>query len=614
MPRRRRLGPLPTSLLCAGLIVLFAYLSYRAILTKSATLDEPLHVASAYAATYLHDYRLDPENPPLWKYWAMLPVRRGVLPIDETEPRWQHLTSPDTGQIYTTRLLYQTPSVDGIGIINSSRGAMVLIGIAVIAIAAAWAYRLADPFAAIATTFLLALDPTFLAHAAIVKNDVAMVLLMLLLMIALCRTLRAMTPLNVVALGVVCGAAMGVKFSGIVWPFIAAIVLVGRAQGGHPWPLVIGIRGRMMLLRSRIMRTIAAIISLGTISLASLAVVWCSYGLRYSVGIDPASHIDIPQNISDIATLDLAARLGHVPTAAELSAWQTPASVRAILWFDRHRLLPQPFSAGLIGVYREMLRHTNYLLGEVRIGRGWWYYFPLAMLLKLPLATLVVFALATVVLISRRVSLSTKQRRGLLAIAAATVVYLVFAMMQSINHGVRHMLPVYALFAVAAGLLVARSRDRWPKPTVIVTSILALGLLAESLASYPNYLAFFNLAVGGSRGGLHLLGDSNLDWGQDLPLLAEWQRRHPDVRIYNACYGTADPAAYGIAYTNIFGGFYMGPPLEPLTTPGVIAISATHLQRLFLPLEQRSTFERLHNQPVREVLGGTIYLYDYPLK
>src|SRR5206468_10193466 len=138
-------------------------------------------------ATYLHDYRLDPENPPLWKYWAMLPVRRGVLHIDETEPRWQHLTSPDTGQIYTTRLLYQTPAVDGIAIINSSRSAMVFVGIAVIALAAGWAYRLAGPFAAIVTTFLLALDPTVLAHGALVQNDDAKTLLVLLLMIAWCR-------------------------------------------------------------------------------------------------------------------------------------------------------------------------------------------------------------------------------------------------------------------------------------------------------------------------------------------------------------------------------------------------------------------------------------------
>ena len=73
-------------LICSALAGMFAWLSYTAVLTKSATLDEPLHTASAYAATYLHDYRLDVENPPLWKYWAMLPQTRAALKPDYDDP------------------------------------------------------------------------------------------------------------------------------------------------------------------------------------------------------------------------------------------------------------------------------------------------------------------------------------------------------------------------------------------------------------------------------------------------------------------------------------------------------------------------------------------------
>lgn len=96
--------------------------------------------------------------------------------------------------------------------------------------------------------------------------------------------------------------------------------------------------------------------------------------------------------------------------------------------------------------------------------------------------------------------------------------------------------------------------------------------ILETLAGYPDYLAFFNLPSGGSRGGLSLLGDSNLDWGQDLPALADWQRQHPEPTLYLSYSGTADPAAYGIRYINLPGGYPYGPPPQSPRQPGVIAI------------------------------------------
>jgi len=40
---------------------------------KSPTFDEPVGAAGAWANLARHDYRVDYEHPPLWKYWAALP-------------------------------------------------------------------------------------------------------------------------------------------------------------------------------------------------------------------------------------------------------------------------------------------------------------------------------------------------------------------------------------------------------------------------------------------------------------------------------------------------------------------------------------------------------------
>ena len=166
---------------------------------------------------------------------------------------------------------------------------------------------------------------------------------------------------------------------------------------------------------------------------------------------------------------------------------------------------------------------------------------------------------------------------------------------------------------VAIGVIFAKVLAHRRKPTLVAGAILIIALACESLSAYPNYISFFNVAARRTAGGLALLGDSNLDWGQDLPQLARWRQQHPTERLYLAYYGGADPAAYGIDYINVSGGFFLGPPPQAISAPGVIAVSATRLQGLYMDDDLRRQFAELRAQPVREILpGGTIYVFDYP--
>src|ERR1700728_4879287 len=80
---------------------------------------------------------------------------------------------------------------------------------------------------------------------------------------------------------------------------------------------------------------------------------------------------------------------------------------------------------------------------------------------------------------------------------------------------------------------------------------LAIGLITETAHAYPNYIPFFNIFCGGPRGGIRLLSESNIDWGQDLPRLAKWQSEHRDRPIYLLYWGSGDPQYYGISYVNL---------------------------------------------------------------
>jgi hypothetical protein len=198
---------------------------------------------------------------------------------------------------------------------------------------------------------------------------------------------------------------------------------------------------------------------------------------------------------------------------------------------------------------------------------------------------------------------------GCLLLPAALTLGL--AVRSSLDIGLRHVLPAYPPLFLAAGWAFSAALARARRAALAAGALLAAGLAAESVAAAPDYLAFFNAAAGGSRGGVRHLGDSNLDWGQDLPLLAAWQARHPEEPLYLAYFGLVDPAFYGIRYRNLPGGYPFGEtPSLPGEDGAVVAISATKLQCLYLGEDLAPFFRRFGRSRPTEVLGGTIYVYD----
>jgi hypothetical protein len=166
---------------------------------------------------------------------------------------------------------------------------------------------------------------------------------------------------------------------------------------------------------------------------------------------------------------------------------------------------------------------------------------------------------------------------------------------------------IYVGVAAAMAILF----NRWGRHGRLVLGGLAIGLVAEAAIAYPNFIAFFNQICGGPSGGLGLLGDSNLDWGQDLPLLAAWQRDNPKLKLYLSYFGSPDPKYYGIHGDSIVGD-YSRPPSQHIIAnqPGVLAVSATNLQGIYMSDEERQQlYNLLKHSKLIDILGGTIYLY-----
>ena len=211
---------------------------------------------------------------------------------------------------------------------------------------------------------------------------------------------------------------------------------------------------------------------------------------------------------------------------------------------------------------------TSYFLAGELSSQGWWYYHLVAFALKssLPMLLLALGCLAHALL---RGGMGRREYALWIPIA---LIFLSNALFNSLQLGVRHVLPAYPLLFVAISprvrFLLAGFRAAAERATALAAAaaLLLAWHAAGTLAVAPRYLQFFNELAGGAEGGHRWLIDSNLDWGQDLIRLREYlQRERIDV-VNLAYFGRVNPKVYGIRFV----------PLER-DSRGIAVISASFL-------------------------------------
>jgi hypothetical protein len=226
---------------------------------------------------------------------------------------------------------------------------------------------------------------------------------------------------------------------------------------------------------------------------------------------------------------------------------------------------------GLLQQVKHNIRgHGTYFLGD-------WYdrstlaYFPVALTMKVPVPMLLLLSAVAAI---RPRSLNTP-------LGWFAVVLLVFSLNCRVQLGIRFMFTLMAVTYVALAAAVARG---WqgdglrPVPRWLAAGVLGT-LVFATVWAWPNGLGFFNQLWGGSDQGYKYLHDSNLDWGQGLPELAEWHKANGEPPLAVWYYGT-DPACLRPPFRYA--------PLHTLPVPdadtfrilfgnGYFAVAASHL-------------------------------------
>ncbi len=439
-------------LLCV-FAAIFLTLNVYSYTQKSATWDEPIHLATGYAALIRHDYRVDPEHPPFLRMWAALPllaiknIKLDTTAIDQSNSsQW---TSDFVG--YCRRFLYTENDADRL--LYAGRFMIALLGVLLGVLLFCWAREWLGFWAAAIALIFYTLEPNIAAHSSLVTTDLGVTSFMFGAVYFLWRTCRRYSVPNVIALTVFFTLAIVSKFSALILGPIVALLFA------------------FVVLVGRSLKLSTALRLMGLLALVSFCAIWALYGLRYAPS----------------ASSSWLFRLHDDPFALD----RTPELARIVSWIDGRHLLPNVFTEGfLLGQAKAQVR-SGFLAGDYS-RNGWWYYFPFAFLIKTPVALLGTFFVGLILCIKQW---SRWGRDTGVFIVLPAVVYMLPAMNSHLNIGLRHILPVYPfvlLLAVAAAnhLLMKGRNGR----IALAAVLLILGL--EFARSYPNHLTFFNALVG----------------------------------------------------------------------------------------------------------------------
>lgn len=219
--------------------------------------------------------------------------------------------------------------------------------------------------------------------------------------------------------------------------------------------------------------------------------------------------------------------------------------------------LPSAWLSGIDVQKRDFERPWSCFLDGAWRDGGWWYFYFVALIYKLPVGLLLLMATASWAVASGRQPIRVRDELPIL-VPLFAVLALVSSQTNFTLH-VRYAIPILPFIFVWCGRLVV-SGDCQTAGCATTSQnrvtdqrfgwVAWLGLLAaatESLATYPESLSFMNLLVRSQDLIAPRLLDSNRDWGQNLKVAADWLVTHrKQETVYLSYFGHYSPSLMGI--------------------------------------------------------------------
>jgi 4-amino-4-deoxy-L-arabinose transferase-like glycosyltransferase len=520
------------------LCLLFVAQCFWFINTQSLSNDEPLHITAGLDAWHLHRFERWNDHPPLVFLLCTLPLLINHAAIDiQQDAKYAEGIRPSPEAVAW-----------------AARPVIVVLGVLLGVLLWIAARRLFSEGAANFALALFAFSPSLIANFSITCNDGAVALIVFATAMQLVYWRRTQSWARTVAFGLILGALLATKFSTPVM-FVLALALVLVLK-----PSSVAWDPRDWNWRKAVSMIVIAFFFL-----------WGTYFFHWTkVSVKNGFVTVSSPNRTKPATGDL-----HRPL--NLTVY-LPAG---------------EYIEGLGRVANHLNQgHPTFFLGQVSRGKGWKSYFPVVVALKWPPVILSIFLISVILGLLRRI----KFPPDLLIFSLFPGLYFLMAIFSKVDLGERHILLVYpfALLFAAALWHFARQKRAW----LALLAALVVVNAVDTMRYAPGYLSYFTPFVNRST-SWKLLSDSNLDWGQGLLALRQYQQAHPNETIHLAYFGTMDPRLYGIHYL----------PLEPNEkVSGTVVVSATHLSGQLL--DDPHGYQWTLQYPEKEILDHSLHVFE----
>jgi hypothetical protein len=471
--------------LAIGLLVMSTLMlnHYR---QDSPTEDELTHMVRGIAYWRGADTRLSYAHPPLGNAWTALPVAwdAGNPDIDHLKG-WKAATAATTTKAYVEKDYgYAREQM------MRSRLASMALGLLLVAYVYYFCLSIFGLRTALVTLALLTLNPVVIAQCRYVTTDPAAMLGFSVAIGELVRYLRG-GRWGVVRVVLGLSLAMLTKYSGLTLaPFslLAALICCGLGVG-----VFAGQAKKQRFLR---LAKHTGVILVGVLFCINLAYKFDLTGLRVGEILDrkePSYWVSAkyPKLLERFTPLPKLPRALPVP-------------------------LPYTYLFGIAGIRGHASGgFSSYFWGE-HLKKAPPIYYPVMLGIKNPPGLLLLLGAGAVLLaLKRRLSLT-----GWVLCGSITA-FMIVASRSHLAMGVRHLLPVIPPLSILAARAFDQLWITFPMQPVRWALAGVLGSVwVSAVTAGPDYLGYFNLFVGGRKGG-HQISIYGEDWGQDRERLAE---------------------------------------------------------------------------------------------
>jgi hypothetical protein len=553
---------------------------WASIRTASPTFDEPYHIVRSYVYLRTGDLALVAQggHPPFSNLLSVSPLLlRSDIALPPHQAGWPGVGSLKDLFRVADEFLWRIGN-DAESIVQWSRLAMACLSVLLAGLVFHWARQLYGVQAGLLALLLYAFDPNMIAHSSVVTTDLGAAFFIFASVYCLWCFCRRPSWGRLVWTGVSFGLAQASKFSALfLAPIFLALLAIWVTGRREPFP---GFRlpgWKHVAGRPRVRRAWLVLGPFCFVLVLGFLVLWAVYGFRISTLLP---HEATHPLLDRLLPLDNPSIRRVVYAVAESFPVPAPAYFADLAWLGRY------IRAG----------HPSFILGTRGV-TGWWFYFPVAFVIKTPIPLLVLLSAATCLSIRHREDLHEEY-----FLLVSMVLLFASSMFSSIDIGYRNILPVLPFGFVYASKMATWVRGHLAQLTVLV---LCLWCVVGTVIIHPHYLAYFNEIIGGPDNGYKYLVDSNLDWGQDLKALKQYMDVRGINEVYLSYFGTADPAYYGIRYRPL-------PDVPPGDDAALAyyAISATSLQGVYAQ-EREASHWLARYEPVAK-LGYSIFVYRLP--